>query len=108
MTKSAWILTILSTLLTVSICLQGVDVDSLYSTATYECIHNSFNLFAIIKGTVGNGAVDPRASQNLYNAASAGLLTDVKFMPCRSKNITNQVDEFLSQVSPKFFNTVWI
>lgn len=96
-------------LLVVSLhCLQGIDTDLPLQTATYQCIKSKGNLFAIIHGTNGAGLVDPNAVQNLYNAAAAGMLTDVKMTPCRGKSAAGQAEEFLKRINTELYNTVWI
>ena len=83
---------ILLTLVPVVYPLQGIDTAQLLPTATYQCIKSNGNLFAIVRGSLGNGNVDPNAIQGLYNAAAAGMLTDVKMIPCRGKSAVSQAE----------------
>ena len=78
--------------LSFSVCMQGIDSHTLLQTSTYQCIKAKGNLFATIRATTGAGQLDSNASQNLFNAAGAGMLTDLLMIPCRGKNSITQAE----------------
>ncbi len=100
---------IISALLIVqAISVNGVDIASATSAATFTCLKNAGNTFAIIRAYRSFGSLDPNANTNLANARTAGLSTDVYMFPCRGKNATTQVNELISGVSSNLYSTIWI
>jgi hypothetical protein len=91
-----------------SLCVLGVDVSQLFSTATYQCMKNSGYIFAIIRGYYSYGAVDVHVVQNLQNARAAGMITDIYMFPCRGKSASAQVDQMMAGISASLYGMVWI
>lgn len=102
-------LCLLSLILVVpSLCVLGVDVSQLFSTATYQCIKNNGYSFVIIRGYCSFGGLDNNAVSNLNNARAAGLITDIYMFPCRGKSATAQVDQMMAAISNNLYGMVWI
>jgi GH25 family lysozyme M1 (1,4-beta-N-acetylmuramidase) len=91
-----------------SLCVLGVDVSQLFSTATYQCIKNSGYTFASIRGYCSYGGVDANIVSNLNNARAAGLITDIYMFPCRGKSASAQVDQMVSAIAGNLYGMVWI
>lgn len=89
-------------------CTLGVDVSQLFSTGTYQCMHNNGYIFAIIRGYCSYGGVDHNVVQGLQNARSAGMITDVYMFPCRGKSGTAQVDEMMNAIPGSLYGMIWI
>ena len=70
---------------------MGVDVSMLVSASTYQCMKNSGAKFAIARGYCSFGGPDAHVIQNLQNAKSVGLNTDIYMFPCRGKSAQSQV-----------------
>lgn len=87
---------------------NGVDIANAMTTATFTCLKNSGNTFAIVRAYRSGGSLDLNAVSNLQNARAAGLSTDVYMFPCRGKNATTQVNELFNGVTNSLFSTVWI
>jgi GH25 family lysozyme M1 (1,4-beta-N-acetylmuramidase) len=88
--------------------LNGVDIATALTTNTFTCLKNSGNTFAIVRAFRSTGVLDSNANQNLNNAKSAGLSTDVYMFPCRGKNPTTQVNELVAGVTGSLYSTIWI
>lgn len=88
----------LSILIYTTSAIEGIDTSTLMPSSTYQCIKQSGNLFAIIQTTLQNGTFDGNTPQNLYNAASGGLLTDIKMIPCRGRSAISQTEEILARL----------
>lgn len=87
---------------------NGVDIANAMSAATFTCLKNNGNTFAIVRAWRSPGSSDPNANSNLQNARAAGLATDVYMFPCRGKNATTQVNELISGVTSNLYTTIWI
>jgi hypothetical protein len=67
-------------------CTLGIDISSIYLTNTLQCLKSQGHLFAVVRGYHPSGTIDKNGLPTLINAAAgAGMLTDVKFSPCRGK-----------------------
>lgn len=86
----------------------GIDIATATSAATFTCLKNAGNSFAIIRAYRSGGSLDANANTNLANARTAGLSTDVYMFPCRGKNATTQVNELISGISGNLYSTIWI
>jgi len=65
----------------------GVDLSTLASTSSYQCMHNAAYSFAIPRAWMSYGAFDPNANANVANARAGGLpYVDVYMFPCRGKD----------------------
>ncbi len=106
--KSLMPILILALLSQQIVCKLGVDVSQLFSTATYECMKKNGYSFAIPRGYCSFGGMDHNAVQNLNNAKSAGLTTDVYMFPCRGKSATAQADEVVNGIHAGLYGTIWI
>lgn len=83
MLKSA----ILSLLLILpSICIEGVELSDLTTTATLYCMKEAHRYFAIARAYLPDGTIDPNLKSNLNNARAAGLFTDIYLSPCKVLN----------------------
>jgi hypothetical protein len=71
---------------------SGIDIANPTSAATFTCLKNQGNTFAIVRAYRSTGTLDPNGNSNLQNARTAGLSTDVYMFPCRGKNATTQVN----------------
>jgi GH25 family lysozyme M1 (1,4-beta-N-acetylmuramidase) len=91
-----------------SLCVLGVDVSQLFSTATYTCIKNAGFSYVIPRGYCSYGGVDANIHSNLNNARAAGLSTDIYMFPCRGKSATSQVDQMVAAIAGNLYGTVWI
>lgn len=98
----------LSILIYTTSAIEGIDTSTLMPSSTYQCIKQSGNLFAIIQTTLQNGTFDANTPQNLYNAASGGLLTDIKMIPCRGRSAISQTEEILARLKVELWNTLWV
>ena len=91
-----------------SLCVLGVDVSQLFSTATYQCMRNNGYEFAIIRGYCSFGGLDSNIVANLNNAKAAGLITDIYMFPCRGKSASAQVDQMIAGIPGNLYGMVWI
>ena len=99
---------LVSLLIIGAIATNGIDVSQATSTATFTCLKNLGNSFAIIRAYRSTGSLDPSASQNLQNARAAGFNTDIYMFPCRGKSPTSQVNQIISEISSTLYSTIWI
>ncbi len=84
---------IISALILVQVLsVSGIDIANPTSAATFTCLKNAGNTFAIVRAYRSTGSLDANANTNLANARTAGLSTDVYMFPCRGKNATTQVN----------------
>jgi len=90
------------------LCVKGVDISQLFSTATYQCMKNNNFEFAIPRGFYSYGALAANVVHNLQNAKAAGLITDIYMFPCRGKSASAQVDTMISGISNNLYGMVWI
>lgn len=88
--------------------LNGVDLFAPTSVATFNCMKNSGNSFAIIRAFRSSGILDTNAAANLQNARAAGLSTEIYMFPCRGKDPNSQVSTLMSGISANLYSTVWI
>lgn len=100
--------TLLALLIAVGLSVNGIDIANPTSAATFTCLKNAGNSFAIVRAYRSPGSLDTNANTNLNNARSAGLSTDIYMFPCRGKNATTQVSEMISSISSTLYTTVWI
>ena len=101
-------LILLSQLCFVGMSVLGVDISQLFSVSTYQCMKNNGVRFAIPRGYCSFGGVDSHVKENLANAKSAGLITDIYMFPCRSKDPSTQVSQMMSAISGSLYGMVWI
>lgn len=94
--------------LVAAIPMRGFDAREVVNFTDYDCLKSSNLSFAIIHGYHGSGHVDTYASDILQQAKTAGFMTDVYFVPCRSKNGTGQVKEMFTAIPSSLFSMVWI
>jgi hypothetical protein len=106
--KSFLHLVIISSLIFAVLTVNGIDIAGPTSTATFTCLKNNGNTFAIIRGFRSTGVLDTNAVSNLNNARAAGLATDIYMFPCRGKDATAQVNAMISGISSNLYGTVWI
>jgi GH25 family lysozyme M1 (1,4-beta-N-acetylmuramidase) len=99
---------LLLTLLPLLHCELGVDVSQLFSVQNYTCMKNNGVTFAIARGYCSFGGIDHNAIQSLTNMKAAGLKAGAYMFPCRGKNATAQVNEFLAAVPSNLYDAVWI
>jgi hypothetical protein len=83
-------------LLSVAWSTLGVDLSTLCSQ--FSCLKGDGKSFAIVRGYLSYGAVDPNVNTNIKNSQAAGLITDIYMFPCRGKSAQSQVDELISHV----------
>lgn len=95
-------------LLVQALSVNGIDIANPTSAATFTCLKNAGNTFAIVRAYRSSGTLDTNANTNLANARTAGLATDVYMFPCRGKNATTQVNELISGITGNLYSTIWI
>jgi hypothetical protein len=71
---------LLLALLPMSLSLLGVDVSGL--TEVFSCLHGEGYDYAIVRGYMSTGYVDPNAKANIANAKAGGMsAVDVYLFP---------------------------
>ena len=99
--------TLLLTLLPLSLGLLGVDVSSL--TEVFSCLNSEGYKYAIVRGYMSTGYVDPNAKANIANAKAAGMqAVDVYMFPCvPCGDAASQATALWDSLGGSF-GTVWI
>lgn len=94
-------------LLPAVLAVKGVDVSQL--TKEFGCLHRDGYDFAIVRGFMSTGAVDPNARASIDNAKAAGIPhIDVYLFPCvPCDDAARQADELWSALGGHF-GTVWL
>lgn len=90
---------------------SGVDVSSLVSTDSWQCMASSGYTFAVIRGYRSSGSVDPNTLSTIDNAWKGGMkYVDVYLFPCPtcSKSATDQVDELVNYLSGSQYGMIWL
>lgn len=70
-------------------CTLGIDIATIISVDTFECLASEYNYsFAIVRAYHSYGAVDTNAPTTISNAQEGGIMnTDVYHFPCYGKGI---------------------
>ena len=103
------IATLLSLCLSPAVAVVGVDVSSLVSTSSWECLKQSGFEFSIVRAWLSFGAMESYAVQNINNAKAGGIqYVDVYMFPCGGKSASNQVNDMISGLSGADYGMVWI
>lgn len=98
---------LLLALLPMSLSLLGVDVSGL--TDVFSCLHSSGYEYAIVRGYMSTGYVDPNARANIANAKAAGMsAVDVYLFPCVPCGDPVSQGNALWSALGGSFGTVWI
>lgn len=108
MVKLLFLCIVSALLILQALAANGIDIANPTTAATFTCLKNQGNNFAIVRAYRSTGTLDTNANANLQNARTAGLTTDVYMFPCRGKNATSQVNELISGISGTLYSTIWI
>lgn len=100
---------LVASLFAVTQATKGVDVSTLQSVATWQCIKNAGYQFAIPRAYKSFGAMDANGPANVKNARAAGIpYVDIYMFPCRGKSATAQVNELINGMGNSNYGQIWL
>lgn len=91
----------------------GVDLSTLTSTSSFECLRQHDYDFVIVRAWRSFSSFDPNAPQTLHNAVAGGFPTDqlgVYMFPCFSahKPASEQVNSMVEALGSSPYSKVWV
>ena len=91
-------------------CVKGVDYSIRVTNDSVECLYNNSYRFAIIRGYLSRGSVDPNIVANLKDAWDGGMkYVDVYIFPCvPCGNPKGQIDTLLKGLENSKYERIWI
>ena len=97
---------IISFLLLVISCRNGIDISQVYPDDTFTCFAQQGISYVSVQAYQPQGGKSPRADQNLRQAKNRGLSADIYMNFCNSKDPVAQVKDMLDAISENLFDMV--
>ena len=98
----------LSLIIAPTLATLGVDVSQY--TNVFSCLHSSGYTFAIVRGYLSSGSVDPNVVANIKNARAGGMANvDVYLFPCvPCGNPAGQATALVNAIKGQNYGTIWV
>jgi len=101
---------VLATLVATAFATTGIDVSQLFPVSSWKCVRDYGYKFAIIRGYMSVGKVDPNVAASVNNAWAGGMdHVDLYMFPCpKCGNARGQIQTFYNAVKNLKYGQMWI